>query len=88
MAITAVQLRVQSHLAVPEFTEPDSLLNRRNSVVAVKLHIKASVEPENKGIRIRMIPEGQLSLLPYNIILLNRISVINLEGLFLKRNKG
>ena len=57
-------------------------------MAAMKLHVKASAEPENKGIRIRMIPEGQLSLLPYNLILLNRILVINLEGLFLKRNKG
>jgi len=34
-----------------------------------------------------MILSGQLSLLPYNLIPLNRILVINLEGLFLKRDK-
>ena len=80
--------RIQSHLVVPEFTEPDSPLCHRNSVAGLEFYVKAPVEPENKGTRIRMIPHDQLSLLPYNLVLLNRILVVNLEMLFLKRDKG
>ena len=78
---------VQSHLAVPELIEPDSPLSRRNSVDGLKSYIKAPAEPENKDIRIRMISPGELPLLSHNLVLLNRILMVDLEALFLKRNK-
>ena len=49
-------IALQSHLAVLEFREPDFPLGQIDSVAGMKLYIKAPVEPENKGIWIRMIP--------------------------------
>jgi len=57
-------------------------------VAALKSHIKAPAEPENKGIRIRMLSPGVLPLLPHNLVLLNRKLVVDPEALFLKRDKS
>jgi len=80
-------IEIQSHLAVPELIEPDSPLSRRNSLDALTSYITAPAEPENKDIRIRMISPGELLLLSHNLVLLNQILMVDLEALFLKRNK-
>ena len=55
----------------------------RNSMAGLEMNVKAPAEPGNKGIQIRMIPHDQLSLLPDNLVLMNRILMLNLEILFL-----
>ncbi|RPB04128.1 hypothetical protein L873DRAFT_1799574 [Choiromyces venosus 120613-1] len=59
MIIIFILCQLQSHLAVPELTEPDSSLSHRNSASSSEMYIKVPVEPENKDIRIRMICEAQ-----------------------------
>ncbi|RPB05750.1 hypothetical protein L873DRAFT_536263 [Choiromyces venosus 120613-1] len=53
---------VQSHPAIPDRAEPDISLNRKNSTAAPSSHIKALVDPENRGIRIRIDFECKLPL--------------------------
>jgi len=48
-------MKIRLNLALPERAEPDTALNRTNSVVATDCQIIHPVEPEASKFRIRMI---------------------------------
>ncbi|RPA88714.1 hypothetical protein L873DRAFT_1824141, partial [Choiromyces venosus 120613-1] len=46
---------IQSHLTIPDRAEPDTSLNRKESLAPLNRHRISLVEPEKGRFRIRMI---------------------------------
>ncbi|RPB02276.1 hypothetical protein L873DRAFT_1802220 [Choiromyces venosus 120613-1] len=55
---------IQSHLTIPDRAEPDTSLNRKESLAPLNRHRISLVEPEKGRFRIRMI---FLKTLPWSL---------------------